>query len=258
LIYETISINETFDGQVAELILDVPPANILSAAMMQEIRNFLAEDKANKSRKLIIIKGSGESFCFGASVEEHTADQVTDMLPGFHEMCGDILSHPVPTMAQVSGFCLGGGFELAIVCSLIFADNTARFAVPEIQLGVFPPVAASLVPVLAGGTLASEMLLTGKKFSAEKLAASGLITQVSDKAELQNDINNYIEKNLLPRSASSLRYAHQAARLSVVNHYQTTIPVLEKLYLNELMSTNDANEGINSFVEKRKAQWTDD
>jgi len=102
------------------------------------------------------------------------------------------------------------------------------------------------------------MLLTGKKFSAEKLAASGLITQVSDKAELQNDINNYIEKNLLPRSASSLRYAHQAARLSVVNHYQTTIPVLEKLYLNELMSTNDANEGINSFVEKRKAQWTDD
>jgi len=258
LIYETISINETFDGQVAEIILDVPPANILSAAMMQEIRDFLAEDKKNKSRKLLIIKGSGESFCFGASVEEHTAEQVTDMLPGFHQMCGDILSHPVATLAQVSGFCLGGGFELAIVCSLIFADETARFAVPEIQLGVFPPVAASLLPILAGGTLANEMLLTGKKFAADKLAGLGVVTQVSAKAELQDDINSYIEKNLLPRSASSLRFAHQAARLSVVNHYQATIGILEKLYLEELMSSNDANEGINSFVEKRKPQWNDD
>ncbi len=255
MIYETISINETFDGQVAELILDVPPANILSAAMMQEIRNFLTEDKANKSRKLLIIKGNGDSFCFGASVEEHTADQVTDMLPGFHEMCGDILSHPVATLAQVSGLCLGGGFELAIVCSLIFADDTARFAVPEIQLGVFPPVAASLLPVLAGGTFANEMLLTGKKFTADKLAGLGVVTQVSSKVELHNNINSYIEKNLIPRSASSLRFAHQAARLSVVNHYKSTIEILEKLYLEQLMSTNDANEGINSFIEKRQPQW---
>jgi len=255
--FETISINETYDGQVAELVLNAPPANILSAAMMQEIRTFLAEDRANKARKLIVIKGDGDSFCFGASVEEHTADQVNDMLPGFHEMCGDIITHPVATLAQVSGFCLGGGFELAIVCSLIFADDTAKFAVPEIQLGVFPPVAASLLPVLAGGTLANEMLLTGKKFSSASLAEKGVISDVYAKDELQSHVAQYIEKNILPRSASSLRFAHQAARLSVVNHYQATIPVLEKLYLDELMASHDANEGINSFLEKRKPEWND-
>ncbi len=255
--FETISINEIFDGQVAELILNAPPANILSAAMMQEIRTFLAEDKCNKSRKLIVIKGISDSFCFGASVEEHTADQVNDMLPGFHLMCGDIISHPVATLAQVSGFCLGGGFELAIACSLVFADETAKFAVPEIQLGVFPPVAASLLPVLGGSSLANDMLLTGKKVSAELLAARGVVTNVSSQADLQGHVDHYIENNILPRSASSLRFAHQAARLTVVNHYQATIPVLEKLYLEGLMATHDANEGINSFVEKRKPQWND-
>lgn len=255
--FETISINETYDGQVAELILNVPPANILSAVMMQEIRDFLAADKSNKTRKLIIIKGSGDSFCFGASVEEHTAEQVNDMLPGFHKMCGDIICHPVATLAQVSGFCLGGGFELAIACSLVFADDTARFAVPEIQLGVFPPVAACLLPILGGGTLANEMLLTGRKFSANSLQESGLINHVSTQADLQQDINNYIEKHLLPRSASSLSFAHQAARLFVVSHYKTSIAVLEKFYLEELMATHDANEGINSFIEKRQPVWND-
>lgn len=255
--FKTITINELYDGQVAELVLNAPPANILTAEMMQEIREFLAADKSNNARKLIIIKGSGDSFCFGASVEEHTADQVNDMLPGFHKMCGDIISHPVATLAQVSGFCLGGGFELAIACSLVFADETAKFAVPEIQLGVFPPVAASLLPLLGNGGLANDMLLTGKKLSASALMSQGVVNHVSDKAELQDDINSYIEKNLLPRSASSLRFAHQAARLTVVNHYNATIPVLEKLYLESLMATADANEGIQSFIEKRKPEWKD-
>jgi len=255
--FETITINETYDGQVAELILNAPPANILSAAMMQEIRDFLAADKSNNSRKLIIIKGNGDSFCFGASVEEHTAEQVNDMLPGFHKMCADIIAHPVATLAQVTGFCLGGGFELAIACSLVFADETAKFAVPEIQLGVFPPVAASLLPVLGGGAFANEKLLTGKKFSASTLASLGVVSQLSAQPELEQDVNNYVEKHLLPRSASSLRFAHQAARLSVVNHFNATIPVLEKLYLQDLMATDDANEGINSFIEKRKPEWKD-
>ncbi len=255
LTFKTISINETFAGQVVELILNSPPANILSAAMMLEIRAFLAADQVNKQRKLIVIKGSGDSFCFGASVEEHTAEQVNNMLPGFHQLCADILTHPVATLAQVSGLCLGGGFELALSCSLIFADETAKFAVPEIQLGVFPPVAAALLPILAGGTLANEMLLTGKKFPATALAGLGVVSSVSSQADLQQDISSYIEKNLLPRSASSLRFAHQAARLTVVNHYQATIPVLEKLYLDELMASHDANEGINAFIEKRKPEW---
>jgi len=255
--FENIRIDESHGGQIATITLNAPPANILSAAMMRDISDFFIEDKDCQSRKLVVIKGSGESFCFGASVKEHRADQVQDMLPGFHKMIANIISHPVATMAQVSGFCLGGGFELALACSFIFADETAKFAVPEIQLGVFPPVAAALLPILGGGTVTNEMLLTGQKFSARSLDTLGIVTEVSAHGELQQNINVYIEKRLLPNSASSLRFAHQAARLTLVNHYHSTITALEKLYLDELMSTFDANEGINSFLEKRKPQWKD-
>ncbi len=255
--FEKISVNESYEGQVAVVTLNSPPANILSGAMMKEIGDFFAADKDNKNRKLIVLKGSGDNFCFGASVEEHTAEQVRDMLPSFHQMIGNIITHPVATMAQVSGFCLGGGFELALACSFIFADEGAKFAVPEIQLGVFPPVAAALLPLLGGGIVTNELLLTGQKFSASSLIALGLVTKVSANGELQDDINAYIEKRLLSLSASCLRFAHQAARLTLVNHYKETIPVLEKLYLDELMNSHDANEGINSFLDKRKPQWQD-
>ncbi len=253
--YKTILIDESYQGQVATITLNAPPANILSAAMMQEISAFFIADKNNQQRKLIVIKGCGESFCFGASVPEHTASQVRDMLPVFHQMIAHIISHPVATLAAVSGFCLGGGFELALACSFIFADEKAMFAVPEIQLGVFPPVAAALLPLLGGGTLANEMILTGQKFNASSLNSLGIVTQVSAQGELQENIKIYIEKRLLANSASSLRFAHQAARLVLVSQYNQVIPVLEKLYLDELMNTHDANEGINSFIEKRKPQW---
>jgi len=253
--YQTLEIVEKYDGQVAEIILNDPPANILTAAMMADIRAFLKDDKNNPDRKLLIFKGAGDHFCFGASVEEHTADQVGDMLPGFHIMVGDILSHPTPTMAQVSGFCLGGGFELALACGLIFAEERSKYAVPEIQLGVFPPVAAALLPFLSNGVTASHMLLTGEKLSAQDMKDNGLVNEIAPAAELDQQITQYIEKNILPRSASSLRFANRAARMSVNAIYKQHICDLERLYLDELMNSHDANEGIGSFLAKRAPEW---
>lgn len=253
--YETIEINERYDGQVAEVILNDAPANILTAAMMAEIRAFLKADLKNNNRKLLIFKGAGNHFCFGASVEEHTADQVDNMLPNFHIMCGDILSHPVPTLAKVSGLCLGGGFELALVCGLIFAGEKSKYAVPEIQLGVFPPVAAALLPFLGNAVLASDMLLTGNKITAKEMMQAGLINKISPEADLDQVIDDYIENNILPRSASSLRFANRAVRISVNSLYRQHIGDLERLYLKELMKSHDANEGIGSFLSKRKPEW---
>lgn len=253
--YQTLEINEKYDGQVAEIILNDAPANILTAAMMAEIRDFLKEDLKNKDRKLLIFKGAGDHFCFGAAVEEHTADQVDNMLPGFHLMCGDILAHPVPTLANVSGFCLGGGLELALVCGLIFAEERSKYAVPEIQLGVFPPVAAALLPFLANGVTASHMLLTGAKLTAQELKDCGVINQIAPAAELDQLINDYIEKNILPRSASSLRFANRAVRMSINSVYRQHIGALERMYLDELMKGHDANEGINAFLAKRAPEW---
>lgn len=253
--YQTLDIEEEYNGQVAVIALNDPPANILTAAMMAEIRTFLKDDASNQDRKMLIFKGAGDHFCFGASVEEHTAEQVDNMLPGFHVMIGDILAHPVPTLAQVSGFCLGGGFELAIACGLIFAGEKSKYAVPEIQLGVFPPVAAALLPFLANGVTASHMLLTGAKLSAEQMKDCGIVNEVVPAAELDQYVVDYVEKNILPRSASSLRFANRAVRMSVNSLYRQHICDLERLYLDELMKSHDANEGINAFLAKRPAEW---
>lgn len=254
--YETIKISEKFDGQAIEVTLNAPPANILTAAMMGEISRFMQQCRDNAGLKLVIFKGEGDNFSFGASVEEHTADQVGSMLPGFHRMIGEILDHPVPTLAQVSGFCLGGGFELALACSFIAADEKATFSVPEIQLGVFPPVAAALLPQMAGGSTAARMILTGARLKAPDLKAAGIVTMIAENGGLQAVVDTFFEKELRPLSASSLRFAHRASRMSIVGEYRRLIGDLERLYLDDLMATHDANEGIRSFIEKRRPVWT--
>jgi len=254
--YQTLDITEKYDGQVAEVILNDPPANILTASMMAEIRSFLKDDLSKQDRKLVIFKGAGDHFCFGASVEEHTAERVNGMLPGFHVMIGDILAHPVPTLAQVSGFCLGGGFERALACGLIFADENSKYAVPEIQLGVFPPVAAALLPFLGNGVTACHMLLTGAKLTAQEMRGCGLVNQQAPAdQELDQQVTSYIEKNILPRSASSLRFANRAVRMSINSIYRQHICDLERLYLDGLMKSHDANEGIRAFLAKRTPEW---
>ncbi|MBK9214719.1 MAG: enoyl-CoA hydratase/isomerase family protein [Chloracidobacterium sp.] len=254
--FETIRINENYDGQVIELALNMPPANILSARMMGEISRFMRQQRHNDKLKLIVFKGDGKDFCFGASVEEHTADQVTAMLPKFHNTIGEILGYPVPTLAQVTGYCLGGGFELALACSFIVADETAKFSVPEIRLGVFPPVAAVLLPYLAKSAVTVRMIITGTMLDAVGLREAGLAALVADKGDIQAAVDAFIKEEIVPKSSSSLRFAHQAARLSLVRHYRGLIKDMEKLYLNELMKTHDANEGIHSFLEKRSPVWT--
>jgi cyclohexa-1,5-dienecarbonyl-CoA hydratase len=253
--YETIKTREKFDGEVIEVTLDAPPANILNARMMGEISDLLQQYRDNPKLKLIIFRGEGENFCFGASVEEHAADKVGSMLPQFHNLIGEILEYPVATLAQVRGFCLGGGFELALACSFIAADDKAKFAVPEIQLGVFPPVAAALLPCLTSGSLAARMVLTGARLKAVELKAAGLTMIIAENADIEAAVDSFIEKEIRQLSASSLRIAQRACRMSIVQQYRRLIGDLEKLYLGELMSTPDANEGIQSFLEKRRPVW---
>lgn len=253
--FKTIEVRELFDDQVCEITLDAPPANILDAGMMAEIEAQLDRERDQSARKLIIFQGRGRHFCFGASVEEHQRDQVGKMLPAFHRLIGKILDNPVPTLAKVSGQCLGGGFELALACSFMVADGQAKFAVPEIKLGVFPPVAALLLPCLAGAALASRMVVTGEAISGEALHKAGLIGTIASGEDLDATVTAFIEQQIVPKSASSLRFAQRASRWALVRHYREHIGDLERLYLEELMASADANEGIAAFIEKRTPEW---
>lgn len=254
--YDLIRVEDRFDGQVSELRLCAPPGNILSARMMDEISRYLKVVEQDARKKLIVISGEGQHFSFGASVEEHAPDKVSAMLRGFHHLIGQVIECKVPTLAKVSGLCLGGGFELALACTFIMSDEGAKFAVPEIQLGVFPPAAAALLPSLCGGHFAAQMILTGEKLGARVLQQAGLVAQVVEAGGLEAATAGFIEKQILPRSASSLRFAHRASRMTVAEIYRAAIAKLEKLYLEDLMQTKDAVEGICSFIEKRAPKWT--
>ena len=255
--YELVQWEAKFDGQVSEIRLGTPSANIISAKAMAEISDCLEQAVKNVHCKLVIICGQGKNFSYGASVEEHAPGKVREMLPSFHTMIGKLLACPVPTLAKVTGFCLGGGFEVALACNFIFADDTAKFGVPEIQLGVFPPVAAALLPAQYGSIVASKLILTGEKLSGKELFGYGMITQLAETGNLDTTLATFIEKQILPKSAAALRIANYATRMAVIENYGRLIANLEKLYLNDLMGTKDAVEGIHSFLEKRQPKWVD-
>jgi cyclohexa-1,5-dienecarbonyl-CoA hydratase len=255
--YTLIKVQEKADGAITEIMLCSAPGNVLALAMMKEISAQMKIDEKNPHKKLIVFGADGKHFSFGASVEEHTADKVGDMLPYFHSFIGDIIRCPVPTLAKVSGLCLGGAFEFVLACTFICADESAKFGVPEILLGVFPPPACVLLPARAGDALGAQMILTGDQFEARALRESGLLTLLVEKGNLDAAVNDFFEKKFKPKSASSVRIAHKASRVFLADFYEKHIIQVEKIYLSELMKTSDANEGIRAFLEKRPPQWKD-
>jgi len=255
--YELIKVEEKHGGAVTEIILSSHPGNVLELAMMREIATQMKIDEQNPHKKLIVFSAEGKHFSFGASVEEHTADKIGEMLPNFHTFIGDIIKCPIPTLAKVSGLCLGGAFEFVLACTFICADESAKFGLPEIVLGVFPPPACVLLPERAGDALAAQMILTGDQFPASKFANDGFLTMLVEKGGLGDAVDKYFEKQFLSKSASSIRFAHKASRLNLVDLYEKQIGKAQRLYIDELMKTSDANEGIGAFLEKRSPVWKD-
>ena len=256
--YSLIKANELYSGQVTEIVLGPAPGNILSARMMDEILVEMENVVGAPHSKLMIFTGTGKHFSFGASVEEHTADKVGTMLPKFHKLIGALLECPVPALAKVRGVCLGGAFELALACPFLFCEEGAALGVPEIQLGVFPPAASILLPFKLGFALAAQMILSGEKVPAAELKGVGLVNEVAAAGKLDEAVQAFVEKHVLPKSAASLRLANQASHSILIKYYRAHIQEVERLYLDRLMSTADAVEGIQAFLEKRPAKWKDE
>jgi len=230
--------------------------NVLDNVMMNELLSLFAEFRDNKDIKLITFQGEGKHFSFGASVPEHTKEKAGMMISTFHQIFYKIIDLGIPTMAKISGQCLGGGMELALACNFMFADKTAVLAQPEIILGVFPPPASIMLPLKIGNARAEEILLTGRNVKAEEGERIGLLNRIfEDKEALNSGVDEWITKNIVPKSASSLRYANKASRSHFGHIMVKFLRELEENYVNELMNTNDANEGINSFLEKRAPVW---
>lgn len=244
------------DGAVANVILNDGKGNVLDNVMMLEMLELFEQFKTNKDIKLVTFQGEGKHFSFGASVPEHTKDLAGTMISTFHKIFTTLIDLSIPTMAKISGQCLGGGMELALVCNFMFADQTAVLAQPEIILGVFPPPASIMLPLKIGNARAEEILLTGRNVKAEEGERIGLLNKVyENKDDLNIGVDEWIIKNIVCKSATSLQYAVKASRVTFNYIMINKLPFLEQLYVGQLMETKDANEGINSFLEKREPVW---
>ncbi|GAB4449712.1 MAG: enoyl-CoA hydratase-related protein [Bacteroidia bacterium] len=253
---ETIKTTSLLDGQWQQIIISNGKGNIINLQVMQELIHLLEEFKYRPEIKVITIEGAGDNFSFGASVEEHQKNNAADMLKSFHRLFYKFLDTSIPTIAKVHGFCLGGGMELTLICNLIFADKTAKFGQPEIKLGVFAPPASVILPEKIGLAKAEEILLSGENIDANNAYRIGLVNQLFEsKQELDAKTEEYIQKVILPKSAVALRYAVKASRVKFSHVLRNFLPSLENLYLIDLMESHDANEGIQSFLEKRAPVW---
>lgn len=253
---EKIKLSYTHENTVANILLNDGKGNVIDNIMMLEILDCLQEIGAKKDVKIIVFEGEGKHFSFGASVEEHTQELAETMLKTFHKIFMRIVDLQIPTLAKISGQCLGGGLELALICDFMFADETAKMGQPEIVLGVFPPPASIILPEKIGLARAEELLLTGRSMDAKEGLQIGLLNHVFvDRAALDAGVEEWIEKYIVPKSATSLKFGVRAARIKFNHVIGNFLPQLEYMYLRQLMNTKDANEGINSFIEKRSPVW---
>jgi cyclohexa-1,5-dienecarbonyl-CoA hydratase len=243
----------TEEPSAYRVTLNDPPLNILDLAMLAELRDALS--RAQDDRHLLIIDAAGEkAFSAGASVEDHLGDRVETMLALFHD-CFRILDRlDLVTVALVRGAALGGGCELACGCDFVLASDRARFGQPEINLGVLPPVAAYQLSRQLAPRTGLELLLTGDPIDAATAESLGLVNAVFPHAEFSERAEAWLGR-LTRHSASSLRLTKKAYRLAKPDDFQDRLAAVERLYLGDLMKTEDAIEGLNAFVEKRKAVW---
>jgi cyclohexa-1,5-dienecarbonyl-CoA hydratase len=241
------------DGALLRLRLDRPKANVLDAAMIAAVARALAEHGKPGAIRAALIDAEGPHFSFGASVEEHLPDRCADMLEGLHALLIAMLEWPRPILVAVRGQCLGGGLEFALAGSTIFAAPDAKLGQPEMNLGVFAPAASCLLPFRVSQADAEDLLLSGRSVGAEEAMRMGIVSVVA--ADPEAAALEYFDKHLAGKSAASLGFAVRAAREGMLPEAKRRIAAVEQLYLDGLMATHDATEGLQAFLAKRAPQW---
>lgn len=251
--FNKLKVDLSHDSQVLNLTLNAPKGNVLDKEMMSGLQKAIEREAAQNSVKAIVLRGEGAHFSFGASVPEHKKENVAEMLATFHGLLRALIVTSKPMFALVRGQCLGGGLELAAFCHWIFAAEDAMFGQPEIKLAVFPPVASLVLPHRIGQSAADDLVLSGRSISAAAALRLGLVHSVSTDPEAE--LEKYISQHILPRSAAALHFTVKSSRYEFHRAFLQHIGEIEKMYVQDLMATDDANEGIAAFLEKREPVW---
>lgn len=250
------NIKFTIDDRVARITFARPPVNIFNIAMMREINDALNECSLQRELVAVVFDAATDcrAFSAGVAVEEHGEDLIFQMLDTFHAIFRNFEQIGRPVIAVVDGAALGGGCELVMACDMAIASERARFGQPEIKLGVYPPVAAVLLPQVIGDKRARELILTGELIEAGEAARLGLVNYVVPVGQLEAKTLEVLSR-FRSLSATALELTKRAIDLGRGRSLDSALKQVEDMYLHELMKTQDATEGINAFIEKRKPVW---
>jgi cyclohexa-1,5-dienecarbonyl-CoA hydratase len=249
-----VNVTPIDDGAIWRVTFGATKGNVLDKAMVAALSVVFRNARVSRPLKAICLEGAGRHFSFGASVQEHLPGHVAVMLADIRHLVLDLLDCQVIVLAAVRGQCLGGGLELATVCHRIFASPDAMLGQPEIALGVFAPIASIVLPARIGRAHGEDLCLTGRTVTADEARQIGLVDDVTPGDPTEAAIA-WAQTHLSGRSAASLRLAVKAVRADLTTRIRAELPALEHLYLTELMTTNDATEGLTAFLEKRPPVW---
>lgn len=241
-------------GPVARLTLQRPEHNLLNEQMLRELADGIGTIAENRAVKLIVLDAGGKVFCAGVDIGEYTGERAFSMLDAFHSACIAMVEAPQPVLVIVEGAAIGGGAELVAYGDLVVATPRARFALPEITIGMFPPLASTMFPHIVGPKRALELILTGEAISAERARDLGLVNRLLPEAKLQDSVNELIGK-ITGQSGAVLGMAKKAVLAGMGMSLRDSLRNSMNIFLNELYRLEDSQEGLRALLEKRKPEW---
>lgn len=242
------------DGGVARMTLNRPDHNLLNETMLRELADGITHAGGHRDVKLIVLDSACKVFCGGIDIGEYTSQRVFQMLDAFHAAFARMLEVGKPVVCVVNGPAIGGGAELAIFGDLVIATPKARFAQPEITIGVFPPLASTILPHLVGPKTALELVLTGEAVTAERALELGLINRLVPEAQLEQTVNDLVAR-ITALSGPVLAMAKKAVLGGMGLSMREGLKNSMNIFLNELYRLEDSQEGLRALVEKRKPNW---
>jgi len=242
------------EGSVARMTLDRPEHNLLHEPMLRELAAGIESLDDKDDVKLVVLDSACKVFSGGIDIGEYTAERVFQMLDAFHAAFTAMLDVGKPVIVVVNGPAIGGGAELAAFGDLVVATPRARFAQPEITIGVFPPLASTILPFLIGPKRALELVLTGEPITAERACELGLVNRLVPEAQLEKTVNELIAR-ITAQSGAVLAMAKRAILGGMGLSLRDGLRHSMNIFLNELYRLEDSQEGLRAMIEQRKPQW---
>jgi len=241
-------------NDIGKIIFNNGSLNILTIEMMQQINKALDDFLDDESLKAVIFEHYGKAFSAGVDIGDHMGDKASKMIKEFHGIFRRLIKLKCPTIASVKGAALGGGCEIAIFCDMVISSDKAKFGQPEIKVGVFPPIAILAFPEIIGNKKAFELIMLGETIDAKEAYRLGISNQIFPIETYDQEFIKFIE-SFNGLSSIVLQYTNKAFKKALGIDFEAKIDDIEEFYLKELMSTHDANEGLQAFLEKRSPNW---